>query len=71
MSTGNTILQITILGGAIIIAFVIGWAVGKGELERVKLQVSDIGAATYDLKTGKFVLNEKWTDSGCCPCNVK
>ena len=39
MSTGNTILQITILGGAIIIAFVIGWAVGIGELERIKLQV--------------------------------
>jgi hypothetical protein len=71
MDINNVILQVAIFGGATIIAFVIGWAVGIGELERVKLQVADIGAASYDLKSGKFVLNEKWTDSGCCSCNIK
>jgi len=70
MNINNVMLQVAIFGGAATIAFVIGWAVGIGELERMKLQVSDIGAATYDLKTGKFVLNEKWTDSGCCSCDV-
>tara|TARA_B100000949_G_scaffold131870_1_gene116171 strand:- start:987 stop:1184 length:198 start_codon:yes stop_codon:yes gene_type:complete len=55
-------LHIVISVVVFIFAFTIGWAVSIGELERIKLAVADMGAATYDLKTGKFALNEKWID---------
>ncbi len=58
----NIMLHIVISVVVFIFAFTIGWAVSIGELERIKLAVADMGAATYDLKTGKFALNEKWID---------
>jgi hypothetical protein len=59
---GHIMLHIVIGVAVFILAFTIGWAVSIGELERIKLSVVDIGAATYDLKTGKFVLNKKWVN---------
>ena len=57
---GNILSHIALGVVVFIFAFTIGWAVSIEELERIKLAVVDMGAANYDLKTGKFELNKKW-----------
>ena len=57
---GNILSHFALGAVVFIFAFTIGWAVSIEELERIKLAVVDMGAANYDLKTGKFELNKKW-----------
>jgi hypothetical protein len=57
---GNILSHFALGAVVFIFAFTIGWAVSIEELERIKLAVVDMGAANYDLKTGKFVLNKRW-----------